>query len=174
MSEVLELEKHHEKAKKKKSQQNKKRPSKKYVVAGKANDSHQSYPTSMIPTLLKISDGSLDAAKKQLANMQIGQHKPHILDGDFIKCSLTLCRNQKENSEFFLKQYELWKKETLTDIELTQIEQIEHFSQELDNTNKELVKILEKCKNHTIDKILEKDDLELALEFLTDELQLPK
>ena len=33
---------------------------------------------------------------------------------------------------------------------------------------------LEKCKNHTIDKILEKDDLELALEFLTGELQLPK
>ena len=106
--------------------------------------------------------------------MQIGQHKPHILDSNFIKCSLTLYRNQKENSEFFLKQYELWKKETLTDIELTQIEQIEHFSQKLDNTNKELVKILEKCKNHTIDKILEKDDLELALEFLTDELQLPK
>lgn len=44
MSEVLDLEKHHEKAKKKKSQRNKKRPSKKYVVAGKANDSHQSHP----------------------------------------------------------------------------------------------------------------------------------
>ncbi len=50
---------------------------------------------------------------------------------------------------------------------LTQVEQIEYFSQELDNTNAELVRILEKCKNHTIDKILEKDDSELALKFLT-------
>lgn len=132
------------------------------------------HPTSMIPTLLKLSDGSLDAAKEHLANMHIAQHKPHILDDDFIKRSLTLCRNQKQDSEVFLKQCELWKKEPLTDIELTQVEQIEHFSQELDRTNAELVKILEKCKNHTINKILEKDDLELALEFLTGELQLPK
>ena len=155
------------KPKKKKSQQKKKRLSKKHVVTDKPNDSPQFHPTSMIPTLLKISDGSLDAAKEQLANMQLAQDKPHILDDDFIKRSLTLCRNQKQDSEFFLKQCEFWKKETLTDIELTQVEQIEHFSQELDNTNAELVEILEKCKDHTIDKILEKDDLELALEFLT-------
>jgi len=57
----------------------------------------------MIPTLLKMSDGSLDAAKEQLANMQLAQDKPHILDDDFIKRSLTLCRNQKQDSEFFLK-----------------------------------------------------------------------
>lgn len=96
------------------------------------------------------------------------------MDDDFIKRSLTLCRNQKQDLEFFLKQCEFWKKETLTDIEITQVEQIEHFSRELDNTNAELVEILEKCKNHTINKILEKDDLELALEFLTGELKLPK
>jgi len=162
------------KPKKKKSQQKKKILTKKYVVTDKTNGSFQFHPTSMIPTLLKISDGSLDAAKEQLANMQSAQDKPHILDNDFIKRSLTLCKNQKQDSEFFLKQCEFWKKETLTDIELTQVEQIEHFSRELDNTNAELVEILEKCKNHTIDKILEKDDLELALEFLTGELKLPK
>jgi len=162
------------KPKKKKSQQKEKRLSKKSVVTDKTNNSPQFHPTSMIPTLLKISDGSLDAAKEQLANMQLAQDKPHILDDDFIKRSLTLCRNQKQDSEFFLKQCEFWKKETLTDIEITQVEQIEHFSHELDSTNAELVEILEKCKNHTIDKILEKDDLELALEFLTGELQLPK
>lgn len=155
------------KPKKKKSQQKEKRLSKKSVVTDKTNNSPQFHPTSMIPTLLKLSDGSLDAAREQLANIQSAQDKPHILDDDFVKRSLTLCRNQKQDSEFFLKQCKFWKKETLTDIELTQVKQIEHFSQELDNTNAELVKILEKCKNHTIDKILEKDDLELALEFLT-------
>jgi hypothetical protein len=30
------------------------------------------------------------------------------------------------------------------------------------------------CKNSTIDKILEKDDLELAFEALTGKIQLPK
>lgn len=162
------------KLKKKKSQQKKKRLSKKYVGADKTSESPQFHPTSMIPTLLKLSDGSLDAAREQLANVQLAQDKPHILDDDFIKRSLTLCRNQKQDSEFFLKQCEFWKKETLTNIELTQVEQIEQFSRELDNTSAELLKILEKCKNHTINKILEKDDLELALEFLTGELQLPK
>ena len=162
------------KPKKKKSQQKKKRLSKKYVVAGKTNNSPQFHPSSMIPTLLKMSDDSLDAAKEQLANMQLAQDKPHILDDDFIKRSFTLCKNQRQDSEFFLKQCEFWKKETLTDIELTQVKQIEYFSRELDNTNAELIEILEKCKNHTIDKILEKDDLELTLEFLTGELKLPK
>lgn len=158
----------------KKPKQKKKRITKKHVVADKTCESPQFHPTSMIPTLLKISDGSLDAAKEQLTNMQLAQHKPYMLDDDFIKRSLTLCKEQKQDSEYFFKQCNLWKKETLTDIQLTQVEQIEHFSQELDNTNAELVEILEKCKNHTIDKILEKDDLELAFDFLTGKLHLPK
>ena len=152
----------------------KKKLNKKYVGADKTSETIQFHPTSMIPTLLKLSDGSLDAAREQLADVQLAQDKSHILDDDFIKRSLTLCKNQKQDSESFLKQCELWKKETLTDIELTQVEQIEHFSRELDNTNAEFVEILEKCKNNTIDKILEKDDLELALEFLTGEIKLPK
>jgi hypothetical protein len=64
------------KPKKKKSQQKKKRLIKKHVVTDKTNGSPQFHPTSMIPTLLKISDGSLDAAKEQLANMQLAQDKP--------------------------------------------------------------------------------------------------
>ena len=97
----------------------KKKLSKKYVGEYKTSEFPQFHPTSMIPTLLKLSDGSLDAAREQLANVQLAQDRPHILDDDFIKRSLTLCRNQKQDSESFLKQCEFWKKETLTDIEIT-------------------------------------------------------
>jgi hypothetical protein len=40
--------------------------------------------------------------------------------------------------------------------------------------NKEILEILDYCKDYTIDKIMQKDEMELALEVLTGKIPFPK
>lgn len=40
--------------------------------------------------------------------------------------------------------------------------------------NNQILDIVDKCKNSTIDKVLAKDDLELALDALSGKITLPK
>lgn len=124
------------------------------------------HPLTMIPTLLKITDDMLVAAKEQLANMKIAKEKPHILDDDIVERSLKLHKEQNDDSALFLQQCSIWKQEELTELQLTQVQAIENFTNLLIDINNQLIAIFEHCKDCTINKILAKDDLELAFDFL--------
>lgn len=124
-------------------------------------------PLTVIPTVLKITDDMLLAAKEQLANMQMAKEKPHILDDDIVERSLKLYKEQNEDSAFFLQQCSIWKQEKLTELQLTQVQEIESLTNLLIDINNQLIAIFEHCKDFTINKILAKDDLELAFDLLT-------
>lgn len=124
-------------------------------------------PITMIPTLLKISNEMLLTSKAQLTNMKIAKDKPHILDDDIIDRSLNLYKHQNDDSAIFLQQCSIWKKEQLTELQLAQVQEIENCTHLLIDVNDQLIDICEHCKEYTINKILEKDDLELAFDFLT-------
>ena len=131
-------------------------------------------PPHMIPTVLEITIGTLDAAIEQLGNMEKAKERPWVLDDDIIARSLKLYKEQNEDSEFFLKQCIMWKKGYLTELQLKQVLEIESSTHSLKDINDRLVSIFEYCKSRTIDKIMEKDDMELALEVLTGKMPFPK
>lgn len=124
-------------------------------------------PLTMIPTVLKITDDMLVGAKEQLANMKIAKEKPHILDDNIIERSLKLYKEQNDDSALFLQQCSIWEQEQLTELQLTQVQEIENCTHLLIDINNQLIAIFEHCKDFTINKILAKDDLELAFDFLT-------
>jgi hypothetical protein len=63
---------------------------------------------------------------------------------------------------------------SLSHTQLVEIKKIEGDSQKLRNINNQLLAITNKCKDLTINKILAKDDMEFAIEFLTGKLPFLK
>ena len=57
---------------------------------------------------------------------------------------------------------------------MKQVQEIENSTQMLRKVNDQLLSILNYCKDFTIDKILEKGEMELALDVLTGKIPFPK
>ena len=132
------------------------------------------HPISKASSFLEITGGMLKSAKEQLVNMENIQNQPHILDDELINRSVKLFTAQNKDLDLFLQQCSLWREKELTEIQQYQVTTIEENVNSLIKINNQILDIVDKCKNSTIDKILAKDDIELALDALSGKITLPK
>lgn len=130
--------------------------------------------TYMIPRLLEVTSETLEGSKEQLINLSAAKEKPYVLDDEIISRSENLYKAQVEDAEFYLAQVKYWKGCKLTEEEWRRIHEIEDKTNELIKANKEILDILQYCKKYTIDKILAKDDMELAIDVLSGKIPSPK
>ena len=124
-------------------------------------------PLSMIPLFLEIATGMLDSAQDQLGNLEQVEHKPHVLDDEIIRRLSKLYPEQKEDIPFMLEQCQRWEKETGDFEQIKKITSIKNALRKLQITIEKILPLVDYCKDRTINKIMEKDDFELALDFLT-------
>ena len=131
-------------------------------------------PITKALAILEITRGMLDSSRDQLETMQQVKDRPHILDDAIINRSLKLYTAQNEDSDMFLQQCATWRKQELNEVQLYQIQEIEKCTKSLIDTNNQILFIINACKDSTIDKILEKSDMELALDMLTGKSVFPR
>ena len=132
------------------------------------------HPISKALSFLEITDGMLKSSQEQLVNMKNIKDKPHILNDELINRSVKLYTSQNEDLDLFLQQCSLWREKELTEIQQYQVTTIEENANTLIKIHNQILDIVDKCKDSTIDKILAKDDLELALDALSGKITLPK
>lgn len=123
-------------------------------------------PVSMIPTILSIVDKLLETSTTQLETLRQTENSPYALDNSLITRVTTLHTQQKQTIKLYLKQCVKWKKQQLTEIQSAQVNAIEASTNSLNLINDEILSIARRCEENTIDSLLDKDDVELALEFL--------
>jgi hypothetical protein len=131
-------------------------------------------PITKALAILEITRGMLDSSRDQLETMQQVKDRPHILDDAIINRSLNLYTAQNEDSDIFLQQCAIWRKQELNEVQSYQIQEIEKCTKSLIDTNNQILFIINACKDSTIDKILEKSDMELALDMLTGKSVFPR
>lgn len=131
-------------------------------------------PITKALAILEITRGMLDSSRDQLETMQQVKDRPHILDDAIINRSLKLYTAQNEDSDMFLQQCAIWRKQELNEVQSYQIQEIEKCTKSLIDTNNQILFIINACKDSTIDKILEKSDMELALDMLTGKSVFPE
>ena len=132
------------------------------------------HPLSMLPTILMISEGQLESSKEQLINMKAIEGKPHVLDDETINRSLKLYNEQNEIVDVFLEQCRRWRDQYPNSRQLAQIQQVEDCNKHLLEVNEQILYIVDRCKDHTINKILEKSDTELSCDILGITVDLTK
>jgi hypothetical protein len=132
------------------------------------------HPLSMLPTILMISEGQLESSKEQLINMKAVEDKPYVLDDEVINRSLKLYNEQNEIVDVFLEQCRRWKEQSPNSRQLAQIQQVEDCNKRVLEINAQILSIVDRCKDHTLNKILAKSDLEFGCDMLGITVNLTK
>ena len=132
-----------------------------------SNDNEYNLPIDALPMLSYAIEGALDAAKDQLINMQQAKENPHILDDALI--SQIIKSYTKQNSSIASERAVglNWKKGKLSAKQKTSVDELLQNLDGLERVNQQILFIAKHCKEHTIDKILEMDEVELALSYLS-------
>ena len=125
-----------------------------------------------LPLYGSIIDEMLEGNKEQYQTFLKVEKKPSILDDYTIERSLKLYTEQLDDHWVFPEQLKRWQKEKISQEQAKEIKRLLKQCQELEKVTKDLIEIINKIKPFTIDKILAKDDAELALDVLTGKLKL--
>ena len=132
------------------------------------------HPVSKASSILEITHDMLESSREQLVNMEKVKDKPHVLNDELINRSIKLYTSQNVDLDIFLQQCAIWRGNELTELQQHQVTTIEENVNTLIKINNQILAIVNACKDSTIDRILAKDDLELAQGVLSGKITLPK
>ena len=132
-------------------------------------------PISYLATVAHIIDGQTEGTEEQYHLFLEGLEKPHVLDDAIVNRALRLYNSQLEDIQIFGEQISRWEK--LEDLSETQRVELERLAMQLvkcEKLTKAVLELLDEIKKGTIDRILEKDDMELGMDLLSGKLKPPK
>jgi hypothetical protein len=123
-------------------------------------------PVSFLPQLREMIEGMLESALENWRNLQPAKERPYILDAHLVSRLFEVYGRQRDDLWLYREQLAKWRSE---DLAPEQAKEIRRLNGQLDRLSKVLEKILalaEEVKDETIEKVLAKDDAELAIELL--------
>ena len=130
-------------------------------------------PLSMLPTLAKMVAAPLDEVETQLQSLREAQKRPHVLDDYTVGRVLKVYGEQQDFMWVYEAQVERWQKEPLSSTQRQLLTQMSAQLQQIKPGLSEILEIAEDLKGKTIESILGKSDVELALDVLSGKIPPP-
>ena len=136
---------------------------------GKNRENINWQPISFLPKISNMIDGMLDAAIETYG--PLCQIKVH--DDFTIKRIFEVTGQQIKDEWIYDEQLERWSNlPSLKTVQRNEIQRLQGQTIELKKVNRGILAIAEEHKDKTIEKVLEKSDAELGLDFLMGKLKL--
>ena len=123
-------------------------------------------PISQLPLLASMVDGVLANSQEQHETFAHVRAKPHVLDDEIVNRAINLYRAQLDDLWFYEEQFARWRNEPLTASRRQEINRLAGQLPRIRELSEAILAMLDEIKRGTINRILEKSDLELGLEFL--------
>ncbi len=116
--------------------------------------------------LAHVVDGMLDSAEDNYRSLREARGRPHVLDDATVNRVVEVYTTQSDDLWLYEEQFSRWKKETLT---AQQRGEVERLSSQLERLRAVVasVSLAGELKDGTIEKVLAKDDVELAIDLLS-------
>jgi len=130
-------------------------------------------PLSKLPLIAHLIDGALADNQEQLRNLQQAQTLKTVLDDYTVGRVLQVFGQQKADLWLYEDQLAHWKTQSLDPAQAREISRLEGQVVQLRAVIDEILSLAEELKQGTIEAILGKSDLELALDMLSGKLQPP-
>ncbi|MEO1685674.1 MAG: hypothetical protein AAFS06_20755 [Cyanobacteria bacterium J06631_12] len=130
-------------------------------------------PLSMLPTLAKMVAAQLEEVETQRQSLREAQKQPHVLDDHTVGRVLKVYGEQQEFMWVYEGQVERWQKENLSSTQRQLLEKMSAQLKEIKPGLSEILEIAEDLKGKTIESILGKSDVELALDVLSGKIPPP-
>ena len=136
---------------------------------GKNRENINWQPVSFLPQISNMIDGMLEAAKETYG--PLCQIKVH--DDFTIKRIFEVTGQQVKDEWMYDEQLEKWSSlPGLKTVQRNEIQRLQRQMIELKKVNRKILAIAEEHKDKTIEKVLEKSDAEIGLDFLMGKLKL--
>ena len=129
-------------------------------------------PVSRLPMIATVIAEMLGMAEEQYGNLQQARARPHVLDDYTVGRVSKVFIEQSKDLWLYEEQLARWKK---TDLTMTQRQEVERLSGQLTKLREVIAAILslaEELKRGTIESVLAKSEIELALEVLSGKREL--
>ena len=129
-------------------------------------------PLSDLPLIAVMIDGTLAETQEQYQNLLTAKDRPHVLDTPLVERVEAVYTTQAGDFWLYEEQLARWRRESLSDAQAREIARLEGQLGELRTVNDRILALAAELKEGTIDKLLAKDDIELALELLSGKRKL--
>jgi hypothetical protein len=130
-------------------------------------------PLSALPMMASMVSEQLADVQQQLDTLKSVQSRPHVLDEATVERMLQVYGEQDAFLWVYDEQVMRWQREALTNEQRLMLEGMAQQLIELNSALTEILSMAEAFKGKTIESILGKSDLEIAMEFLSEDLQPP-
>jgi hypothetical protein len=129
-------------------------------------------PITALSMIASLIDGLVTDTGEQWETLQPARAKPHVLNAALVNRIQRLYAEQLDTSVVFKEQLARWRQGPLSHAQSEEVTRLEGQVEKLRATLINILDLADEVKDHTIDKLLEKDDVELGLEFLLGERRL--
>ena len=123
-------------------------------------------PISALPMIASMVDSLLEGAQEQYETLQEARDRPYVLNDAIVERIIKVYTAQLADLWLYEGQLARWKKEHLTSAQEQEIGRLDGQVERVRKVLKDILSLADKLKDGTIEKVLAKDDAELALEVL--------
>ena len=124
-------------------------------------------PISALPTLASMIDGMLESAEDVSRNLQQAQpYGRHVLDDHTVGRIKQVYTTQLDDLWIYKEQVARWKQASPTPAQHKELERLTTQLETLRLVLTSTLALAEKLQEATIEKILQKSDVDVGLEFL--------
>ncbi|MCO5187087.1 MAG: hypothetical protein M9928_11105 [Anaerolineae bacterium] len=126
----------------------------------------QFHPISMLPMFSEMIDGMLEMTQGQHRMFSSALAKPHVLDDETVDQARDAFEEQLEFVGLYENQVGYWRRQDITPAQRQEMDRLAAQLPLARQLTQEILAMLVEIRKGTIDRIMEKDDFELGLEWL--------
>ena len=123
-------------------------------------------PISFLPAIAEMVGGMLESAQDVHASLQQARTRPHVMDDATLGRVRQVHGAQLDDLWLYEEQLSRWQKASPTATQRQEIGRLRHQLTTLRQVLSACLALADEMKDGTIEKMLAKDDVDLALEFL--------
>ena len=130
-------------------------------------------PIEQLPLIAWAIDGMAESAEEQLANLHEAEIRPHVLDLPTVDRVIRVYTEQQGDLWLYREQLARWGAQPLTAAQRAEVTRLEARLAALGAHIEALLALAQQLRPHTIESILAKSDVELALDVLSGKIPPP-
>ena len=130
------------------------------------NTEPQWQPIERVALIAHHIDGMLESAEEQYETLQLARPKPHVLDDYTVGRVIQVYTVQRDDLWLFDEQLRRWEAGQLTAAQGKEVERLVSQMKRLREVITAILALADELKEHTIEKVMAKSDVELGIEAL--------
>jgi len=129
-------------------------------------------PIGRLPFIAHAIDGMLEAVEEQHSLLAQARPRPHLLDDATVARVTAVFTQQSDDLWLYEEQLRRWRDTELTATERGEVERLSGQIERLRTAFTEILSLAAELKHGTLEQVLAKNDIELAMEWLSGQRQL--